>query len=278
MFPVIKLQQLHTELLGFSQCKVVQAELPNPSAILQNHSTAEHSPMNTLSSLERAIQHWPWLPEKLLIQQLFYGTRQSSSPRQEVALSHLHFFLLFHWGIHSEGKNQIIQQPMNQHSMAQQEHWSCNFNCQELHVGLELPLWTPTKGHCQLILSQSILSLRYFQRLKLNSCFFYFENKNPSKWHWFFSSASPRTTIHSFLLHPVIKPVISEVLLFFHGFIEVVTEQRQGTVIGSHLCIDLDELFFLHTPEELFQGKKRIFYPNYKHQNGKTKYSIKHGT
>lgn len=153
MFPVIKLQQLHTEPLGFSQCKVVQAELPNPSAILQNHSTAEHSPVNTLSSLERAIQHWPWLPAKLLIQQLSYGTRQSSSPRQEVALSHLHFFLLFHWGIHSEGKNQIIQQPMNQHSMAQQEHWSCNFNCQELHVGLELPLWTPTKGHCQLILS-----------------------------------------------------------------------------------------------------------------------------
>lgn len=31
--------------LGFSQCKVVQAKLPNPSAILLNHSMAEHSPM-----------------------------------------------------------------------------------------------------------------------------------------------------------------------------------------------------------------------------------------
>lgn len=76
MFPVTKLQQLHTEPLGFSQCKVVQAKLPNPSAILLNHSMAEHSPVNTLSSLESAIQHWPWLPAKLLIQQLSYGTRQ----------------------------------------------------------------------------------------------------------------------------------------------------------------------------------------------------------
>lgn len=151
MFPVIKLQQLHTEPLGFSQCKVVQAKLPNPSAILLNYSMPEHSPMSTLSSLERAIQHWPWLPAKLLIQQLSCGTTQCYLLLGTWALSHLHFFfLLFHWGIHSEGKNQIIQQPMNQHSIAQQEHWSCNFNCQEVHVGLELLIWPPTKGHCQL--------------------------------------------------------------------------------------------------------------------------------
>lgn len=59
---------------------------------------------------------------------------------------------------------------------------------------------------------------------------------------------------HSVLLQPVIKPVISEVLLFLHGFIEVVREQRQGTVIGSHLCIDLDELFFLTHARRVVSG------------------------
>lgn len=90
----------------------------------------------------------------------------------------------------------------------------------------------------------------------MNSCFLFWKKKTQASDTDFFEV---QVQEHSFLLQPVIKPAISEVLLFFHGFIEVVREKRQGTVIGSHLCIDLDELFFLHIPEELFQGKTCIF-------------------
>lgn len=58
MFPVIKHLQLYTELLRFSQFKVVLAKLPNPvSNTAKNHSMAGDSQMNTLDGSGGEVQY-----------------------------------------------------------------------------------------------------------------------------------------------------------------------------------------------------------------------------
>lgn len=194
MFPLIKLQQLHTEPLGFSQCKVVQAKLPfshtarsqhgwtltseHPEQLREQFNTSHHSQPSCSSSRSPMERDRAQLPSK----------------RQHYPICI--FLFPFHWGIHSEGKTQIIQQPMNQHSMAQAKHWSCNFNCQELQVGLELPIWPPTKEHSQFYLSSEYHKFEVFPETEVEVLLFYFEKKQASDTDFFEVQVQEQPSTH----------------------------------------------------------------------------------